>query len=137
MGKKEKDKKSNFVRSETNPEGQNRAIRASYARRRAREWERAHEFSKRKDTKSTKGHPVYVFAKKGDNRQFLAFTHSPTTNGKDNVKLLKNIDGSNDDCYVRPVHLVDKKDMFVEPTISYDFRCKEDYDLVMNIIHKK
>lgn len=82
-----------------------------------RRWNHTHEFQWKKPTKSKKGHPAYVFAKSGDNRKHFVFTHSPTTDGEDNIKLKHNIDPCEcgRDTYMRPRAYISKKDSF-EPS---------------------
>ncbi len=100
-----------------------------------RKWNRAHEFSKRKPTKSTSGHPAYIYGKSGRQRKYLAFTHSPTTNGVQNEKLKANIDGSKDPCYLRTIPLYATVDQFDKPPKDYSLRTDYDKELIKK--HKK
>ncbi len=107
------------------------------AKKNKSKWNRAHEFSKRKPTKSTKGHPAYIFAKSGQKRKYFAFTHSATTDGKDNISLKKNIDGSEDKCYVRPKFLMANEDKFEKPSKEYKFRTQADAELIRALQKQK
>ena len=100
-----------------------------------RKWNRSHEFSKRKPTKSTSGHPAYIYGKSGRQRKYLAFTHSETTNGKKNEKLKVNIDGSEEPCYLRTTTLYARDNDFEEGPFDYALRTEYDKDLVKK--HKK
>lgn len=102
-----------------------------------RKWNKAHEFQKRKKTKNEEGHPAYIYKKSGNQRKYVAFTHSPTTDGKDNEILDKNIDGSEDDCYAVPTPKIAKVDTFEKPDKEYKFRTKRDYELIKTIIKGK
>lgn len=93
-------------------------------------WNRAHEFSKRKATKSTSGHPAYIYGKSGRKRKYLAFTHSSTTNGSKNEQLQVNIDGSSDPCYLRTTTLYATADKFEKPPKKYELRSNYDKELV-------
>lgn len=95
-----------------------------------RKWNRAHEFSKRKPTKSTSGHPAFIYGKSGRQRKYLAFTHSPSTNGVQNKKLKVNIDGSNEDCYLRTIPLYAKDNDFEDGPFNYALRSNYDKELV-------
>lgn len=95
-----------------------------------RKWNRAHEFSKRKPTNSTSGHPAFIYGKSGRQRKYLAFTHSATTKGVKNEKLKVNIDGSNEPCYLRTVTLYAKDDDFQKGPFNYAFRSNYDKELV-------
>ena len=95
-----------------------------------RKWNRAHEFSKRKPTKSTSGHPAYIYGKSGRQRKYLAFTHSETTKGAKNEKLKVNIDGSNEPCYLRTVPLYAREDEFDKEAHDYALRSNYDKELV-------
>lgn len=95
-----------------------------------RKWNRAHEFSKRKKTKSTSGHPAYVYGKSGRQRKYLAFTHSPTTHGVKNEKLKANIDGSDEPCYLRTIPLYAKDTDFEKGKFGYAFHSETDKELV-------
>ena len=107
------------------------------AKKNKSKWNRAHEFSKRKPTKSTKGHPAYIFAKNGRVRKYFAFTHSATTNGKDNIRLERNIDGAKDDCYVRAVPLSAMEFDFEKPSKKYKFRTRADAELIRALQKQK
>lgn len=100
-----------------------------------RKWNRAHEFSKRKPTKTTSGHPAYVYGKSGRQRKYLAFTHSETTKGLNNEKLKVNIDGSEEPCYLRTIPLYATVEQFEIPTKEYKLRTEYDKELVKK--HKK
>lgn len=100
-----------------------------------RKWNRAHEFSKRKPTKSTSGHPAYVYGKSGRQRKYLAFTHSETTKGEKNEKLKVNIDGSDEPCYLRTTPLIAKDTDFEQE--KYDYALRSDYDKELIKKHKK
>lgn len=93
-------------------------------------WNRTHEFSKRKATKSTSGHPAFIYGKSGRKRKYLAFTHSETTKGVKNEKLKVNIDGSSDSCYLRTVPLYAKDTDFEKGKFDYAFRSDYDKKLV-------
>lgn len=99
-------------------------------KKRGRKWNRTHEFSKRKPTKSTSGHPAYIYGKSGRQRKYLAFTHSETTNGAKNEKLAVNIDGTNEPCYLRIIPLYATVDKFEEPHKEYKLRSKYDEELI-------
>ena len=101
-----------------------------------RKWNRAHEFKKRSPTKSVSGHPSYIFAKSGNKRRYLAFTHSPTTHGKDNEKMAKNIDGSDEPCYVRIIPLTANAEDFVKPDKVYEIRTAEDRERIKRLTKK-
>ena len=108
------------------------------AKKNKSKWNRAHEFSKRKPTKSTKGHPAYIFAKNGRVRKYFAFTHSATTDGKDNIRLKKNIDITDKkDCYIRQIPLQARDDEFEKPSKEYKFRTKADAELVKALQKQK
>lgn len=102
------------------------------AKKSTKKWNRAHEFTKRKPTKTTSGHPAYIYGKSGRQRKYLAFTHSPTTKGNANVKLKVNIDGSSDDCYLRTQPLYAKDGDFENG--DYGYRLRSEYD--KNLIKK-
>ena len=52
-------------------------------------------------------HPAHIYKKSGNHRKFLCFTHSKTTNGKENVKLKKNVDPLDSrDCYLVPRYFI-------------------------------
>ena len=61
-----------------------------------KKWHRAHFFAK--ENKNINGvtglkeHPVYVFEQSHNSYKVIPFSHSPTTNGKDNLPLKHNID---------------------------------------------
>ena len=100
-----------------------------------KKWNRAHEFSKRKPTKLTSGHPAYIYGKFGRQRKYLAFTHSPTTKGLKNEKLKVNIDGSNEPCYLRTTPLYAWDVDFEKGPFNYAFHSEQDKELVKR--HKK
>lgn len=100
------------------------------SKKKIKKWNRAHEFSKRKPTKTTSGHPAYIYGKSGRQRKYLAFTHSPTTKGKANVKLKANIDGSKDDCYLRTQPLYAFDNDFENGDFGYRFRSEHDKNLI-------
>ncbi len=104
-------------------------------KKKGKKWNRAHEFSKRKPTKSTSGHPAYIYGKSGRQRKYLAFTHSKTTNGVKNEPLKRNIDGSNEPCYLRTTPLYAKDDDFEKGPFNYSFRSEYDKELIKK--HKK
>lgn len=105
------------------------------AKNKRKKWSRTNEFSQRKPTKSTSGHPAYIYGKSGRQRKYLAFTHSETTNGKKNEKLKVNIDGSKDSCYLRTVPLYATADKFRRP--SKEYKIRSDYDKELIKKHKK
>ena len=47
------------------------------------------EFRKN-NSKQLKGHPVYIYAKEGNNYKFIGITHAEITQGVKNIKLDKN-----------------------------------------------
>ena len=98
-------------------------------------WNRAHEFSKRKPTKSTSGHPAFIYGKSGRQRKYLAFTHSESTKGIKNEKLKVNIDGSDEPCYLRTIPLYAKDIDFEKGPFSYALRSNYDKELIKR--HKK
>ncbi len=100
-----------------------------------KKWNREHKFSKRKPTKSTPGHPAYIYGKSGRQRKYLAFTHSKTTNGQKNEKLKVNIDGSDEPCYLRTTPLYAEIDQFEDPFKEYKLRSNYDKELIKK--HKK
>ena len=95
-----------------------------------KKWNRAHEFSKRKRTKSTSSHPAFIYGKFGRQRKYLAFTHSPTTKGLKNEKLKVNIDGSNEPCYLRTTPLYAKDNEFENGPFNYALRSNYDKELI-------
>lgn len=95
-----------------------------------KKWNRAHEFSKRKPTKTVSGHPAYIYGKSGRQRKYLAFTHSDTTNGKKNEQLKVNIDGSNKLCYLRTTPLYAKDNEFEFGKFNYKLRSDYDKELI-------
>ncbi len=95
-----------------------------------KKWNREHKFSKRKSTKSTPGHPAYIYGKSGRQRKYLAFTHSKTTNGQKNEKLKVNIDGSDEPCYLRTTPLYANDDDFELGKFNYKLRSNYDIELV-------
>ena len=121
-------------------------------KKKPRRWNRAHEFAKRKPKTTVKmvsdkhvdsstdkeGHPVYIFGRSGQLRRYLAFTHSPTTDGKENLPLEQNID-SNDKrkCYVRDAHLVARFDDFEKPSVTYSLKTDYDRELIKWLKKKK
>ena len=112
-------------------ETQKKAIKTSYANTNRRKWNRAHEFSVRKATKSTDKHPAYIYGKSGIVYKYLAFTHSKTTNGKKNEKLKKNIDKDDErDCYMRTTPLISKRSDFDKPNKKYELRTEYDKQLI-------
>lgn len=54
-------------------------------------WNRRHEFLYKKETKTTKRHPAYIFRQSKNRYRYLLFTTQPHTNGVDNISLKKNI----------------------------------------------
>ena len=86
-----------------------------------KKWNRAHGFQWHKATKSTKGHPAYVYQRSKYKNKYLVFTHSPTTNGEENVKLKYNIDPEEKDrnTYVRKKSFVDDRINFEKVNKKY------------------
>lgn len=85
-----------------------------------RKWNRRHEFQWHKETKTRKGHPSYIIESCGKYNRFFCFTHSPTTEGIENIKLKHNINPRDpEDCYVRPVLQTDKPENFEIPWVKY------------------
>ncbi len=105
------------------------------AKRKSGKWNRRHEFKWKKATKSTKGHPAYIFASRKEHRKFMIFTHSETTDGTKNIELNHNIDSTDKTrkSYMRPFFFVDRSDKFVEPHKKYRIH-KED---VFKVNHYK
>lgn len=90
------------------------------AKRKKDKWNRRHEFKWKKKTKSTKGHPAYIFESRKNHRRFMIFTHSKTTNGTENVKMKHNIDPSDSsEIYMRPFSFVGKDTDFENADRKY------------------
>lgn len=70
-------------------------------------------------------------------RKYFAFTHSATTDGKDNILLKKNIDGNEDKCYVRPKSLMANYEDFEKPSKEYKFRTRADAELIRTLQKQK
>jgi hypothetical protein len=92
-----------------------------------KKWNRAHEFQWHKSTKTTKGHPAYVYQKRGRKNKYLVFTHSSTTNGKENEKLNYNIDPDEKerDSYVRKMFFVDDNSNFEKSKRKYRIHAED------------
>ena len=91
-----------------------------------------------KPTKNKKAHPAYIFGRSGRLRKHLIFTHSSTTDGKDNIRLDHNIDPSEvgKDSYVRPISFISHDDDFDPPDKKYRIHY-EDLPKINSIKKKK
>ena len=105
------------------------------AKKRVR-WNRSHEFARKKSTKREVGHPVYVYAKSGNKRKYLTFTHKPETGKEANYEKLKyNIDAqSNEPCYMKKTHDVAHQNKLNPPDKKYRIH-QEDRETIK--MHKK
>lgn len=100
-------------------------------------WNRRHEFQWHKKTKTRKGHPSYIFGSSKNRYKFVCFTHSSTTDGKENIKLKHNIaSDETEDCYVRPVAMVDRVSNFEKPLKKYRIH-KEDAFIIKELKKQK
>ena len=74
-----------------------------------RKWNKTHEWATHNHSGHDHAkHPAYVYGKSGNYRKFLCFTHSKSTNGKENVRLQKNIDPSDSrKCYLVPRFVIE------------------------------
>ena len=101
-------------------------------------WNRVRIWSRKKPTKSTKGHPAYIFERSGRLMRHLLFTHSPTTDGEENVLLKHNIDPDevDRDSYVRPKAFVSQDGDFEPVDKKYRIH-KEDQETIKQIKQKK
>ncbi len=103
----------------------------------SRKWNRRHEFQWHKATKSRKGHPSYITESSGTRFRFFCFTHSPSTDGEQNIKLKHNIDPKEvRDCYVRPVRQIDTVYSFEPAKIKYRIH-EEDKPLIQRLRKEK
>lgn len=75
-----------------------------------KKWNRRHEWRLHNHSgKDRKKHPAYVFAASANKRKFLCFTHSASTNGKNNIKLRHNVEPADlRDCYLVPRSMIDQ-----------------------------
>lgn len=87
-----------------------------------KKWNRAHFFKRRKSTKQSVGHPVYVYGTSGRYYKYLTFTHTPES-GKETEyeRLLHNIDPDDKKrhSFVKKQFSVLGKDSFREPDKKY------------------
>ncbi len=86
-----------------------------------KKWNRHHEFQWKKETKTTKRHPAYVYGTRGQKNRYLLFTHSSSTNGEENEKLNHNINPNETDksSYVRKKYFVSPKSEFEKPSEKF------------------
>ncbi len=91
------------------------------SKRKTGKWNRRHEFKWKKATKSTKGHPAYIFESRKNRRKFMIFTHSETTDGTKNIELKHNIDSSDRSrkSYMRPFYFIGEYTDFEKPYKNY------------------
>ena len=76
------------------------------------------EFRKNKKT----SHPVYIYAKVGNDYKFIGLTHSEITDGVKNIKLDKNPNPKdNKDSYFRPKAEKDKTNKFKKKEQGWAF----------------
>ncbi len=84
-------------------------------------------------------HPTYIFAKNGDDYEFIGITHSKITNGIKNIPLEKNPNPRDSrSAYIRPCVEKDKKKNFGKREKDWRF-ADEDVGKVKSVIkrHKK
>ena len=91
-----------------------------------RKWNRVHQMKWHKKTQTRKGHPSYVFGSSGKRYRFFCFTHSESTDGKENIRLKHNI----------PIPQVDSHDNFEPPKKLYRIH-EEDMPLIRSLRKKK
>lgn len=102
-----------------------------------KKWNRVHQMKWHKKTQTRKGHPSYVFGSSGKRYRFFCFTHSESTDGKENIRLKYNIaPDETEDCYVRPIPQVDSHDNFEPPKKLYRIH-EEDMSLIRSLRKKK
>ncbi|MBE5732724.1 MAG: hypothetical protein E7353_06785 [Clostridiales bacterium] len=100
-------------------------------------WSRSHLFLKRKKTKNEEGHPAYIFERNKNQRRYLAFTHSSSTNKIKNIELDKNVDSrDNRKCHVHPIAKIANVNDFEKPVNPYSLKTNRDKELIKGIISK-
>ena len=58
---------------------------------------------RRNNSRDTGGHPTYIYAQEGKKLKFIGITHSPITDGMENIPLEKNPEPRNTSkAYIRP-----------------------------------
>ena len=92
-----------------------------------KKWNRVHQMKWHKKTRTRKGHPSYVFGSSGKKYRFFCFTHSESTDGKENIRLKHNI---------APDETEDSHDNFEPPKKLYRIHA-EDMPLIRSLRKKK
>lgn len=93
------------------------------------------EFRKLHDCER-KGHPTYIYARVGDEFNFIGITHSPITKRKRNIKLDNNPEPKNSKpAYLRSYTDKHKKDSFSKPLDGWKFS-QNDYKKAKSIIEE-
>ena len=82
---------------------------------------------KRKHSNKDKGHPVWVYRKRGRVYKYLSFTHKPEKDKVEQYERLKyNINPKdNKDCYVNKKYSITQKNAFEDPKENYRIHEKD------------
>jgi hypothetical protein len=102
-----------------------------------RKWNRTHYFVNEKKTggsdREKKEHPALIFEKSGNQLKPIVFTHSETTDGKQNVRLKFNVDPDDSKpCYAVPYRAPRRSSEFQPPKKNYRIH-KDDYETVKTL----
>ena len=86
-------------------------------------WNRAHQFKRKKSNKKGVGHPVYVYGENKRSFKYLLFTHKIPENEEDHFEQLKhNIDPNEDGMrptYVKKQFEINRRNAFEDPDKRY------------------
>ncbi|MBQ7906802.1 MAG: hypothetical protein IJ309_02380 [Clostridia bacterium] len=108
----------------------------------SKKWHRVHFFQNEKKNKNKFGglepeHPVLVFRQSGQWYKVIPFTKHPTTDGKQNVPLIHNVDPENKSfkSYAVPYRAPRKVNDFQAPKKKYRIH-KDDLPVIKALIGK-